>query len=379
MKQARNASRALSPVTVSARTHLRSGDHLDVGLVGDVLVSDGLFDQVDNGGRDLRDSLWRPLSDCPLIVANLEAPITSRSLQAENKAYNLKTSRRILGVFDSRFVLSLANNHVMDFGPQGLVDTLEALDAAGLAYVGAGRDLERARAPCYKSVDGVRVAVIGAADPRFQAAARNTPGTNPAILESLVDSVSAARDHAQVVVVTLHMGLEYADIPSGNQVLLGEACLDAGAHIVQFHHSHCLSGCAGNGRGVVLFGTGNYVFPQVTAFDSPKTRRAAVWVARYRRYDDVVAGLDMMPAAIDLLGLPLTLGDSAADLERRRLNRLSHRMLAPYWRTFWRVCDLLHPGFLVPTLRNYQAMARHQGLWCVVRSLLAGAKAQILK
>lgn len=268
---------------------------------------------------------------------------------------------------------------MMDFGSQGLADTLEALDSAGVAYVGAGRDLEQAGAPCYKMVDGIRVAVIGATDPRFQAATKNSAGTNPAIREPLVESIIEARRQAQFVFVTIHMGLEYADMPSSNQILIGEACLAAGAQFVQFHHSHCLSGCASNGRGVVRFGTGNYVFPQVTAFDAAKSRRTGAWIARYAKDEDLVASLAMAPAVIDPHGLPLSIDGVDADLARKQMNRLSRRILAPYWRVLWRVCDLLHPGFLMPTFRNCQAMLRHQGAWSVARSLLAGAKAQILR
>lgn len=380
MNRVSHSSLALAPLSLAKLSGPRPNDHLDVGLVGDVLLSETLLNQFERRGcGDLRDTLWRPLADCSLIVANLEAPITQHTQQAESKAYNLKTSRRALDVFSSRFVLSLANNHMMDFGPVGLLDTLAALDSAGLAYAGAGRDLEQARAPCYKTINGMRVAVIGAADPRFQSATKNTPGTNPAIREPLVESILEARIHARFITVTIHMGLEYADMPSSNQILLSEACLAAGAHVVQFHHSHCLSGCAGNGSGVVLFGTGNYVFPQVTAFDAPKTKRTGAWIARYSTHEDIITSLGMAPALIDHQGLPVAIDGIAADFARKQMNRLSHRILAPYWRIFWRVYDLFLPGFLLPTFLNIRAMLRHQGLWCVARSLFAGVKAQVLR
>lgn len=99
MKHPQHAPRGLSPFALGELSLFQPGDHLDVGLVGDVLLSDDLLNQVDHGGRDLRDALWRPLADCSLIVANLEAPITQHALHAESKPYNLsRTSRNETGV-----------------------------------------------------------------------------------------------------------------------------------------------------------------------------------------------------------------------------------------------------------------------------------------
>lgn len=380
MTRVNHVSSTLSPLPLAGFSGPSPNDHLDVGLVGDVLLSEALLHQVDRlGCQDLRDALWWPLADCSLIVANLEAPITERDVPAENKTYNLKTSCRALDGFDSRFVLSLANNHIMDYGPEGLFDTIAALDAAGIAYAGAGRDIDQARAPRYVSIDGIEAAVICAADPRFQAATSTLPGTCPALPDLLVESIGTARRRAQLVAVSIHMGLEYVDTPSRAQIQLAERCLAAGAQLVQFHHSHCLSGVAGDGRGVVLFGTGNFVFPEVTKFPVPKAKQTALWRARYSRQQDAIVAFDVEPAVIDPIGMPRTVSGRDAQLGRRKILQHSQRALSPVGRQLWRLHDMLCPGFVLNNLYNYLSMLRRRGPLFVFRSLIAGLRAQMTR
>ncbi len=380
MKQGNSASSILSPLTLAGLSGLQPNDHLDIGLVGDVLLSEAFLDQADRQGcRDLRDALWRPLADCSLILANLEAPITAHEVVAENKAYNLKTARRALDVFDSRFVLSLANNHIMDYGAEGLFDTIDALDAAGIAYAGAGRDIDHARAPRYVSIAGIESAVICAADSRFQAAKSASPGTCPAFPDLLVESIGTARRRARFVGVSIHMGLEYVDTPSAAQIHLAERCLSTGAQLVQFHHSHCLSGAAGDGRGVVLFGTGNFVFPDVTKFVVAKAKQSALWRARFSERQDAIVALDVEPAVIDSIGMPHLVSGRDAERGRMKILQCSQRTLSPAGRELWRLHDMLCPGFLLNNFDNYLSMLRRRGPRFVFRNLVAGLKAQITR
>lgn len=355
-------------------------DHLDVGLAGDVLLTeDFLAMAAEQGGVELRGPLWQPLSGCGLVLANLEGPVTEREVPAENKTYNLKTARRALELFDARFVLSLANNHIMDFGPQGLSDTIDALDDAGLAYAGAGRDLHQARAPRYLPAGGVECAVICAADPRFQPATASSPGTFPAIPELLAASIREARCRARFVAVSIHMGLEHTGIPSATQRRLAEACLAAGAHLLQFHHAHCLAGCASDGRGIVLFGTGNYVFPRHARFEVARSRLTAAWKVRYSKQADAVVALGVAPAMIDGIGMPHAAGEKVAQRIRRRIRQCSRRALAPYGRPFWLVWEMLKPGFLGINGWNYFCMFRRRGLRFLCRSLVEGLKVHLAR
>lgn len=170
-----------------------------------------------------RKTAWEPLGGCTLIIANLESPITTIERPAVRIPFLHRMPIEAVGIFDERFVPSLANNHIMDFGPAGLLDTMAALDDAGIAYAGAEPTLKRAGEPRIVQVGDTEIGVICAADPRFSPATSTSPGTCPAQTDLLVDRIRAVAGSAQVTVVSLHMGLEHVSIPSTAQIRLDGA------------------------------------------------------------------------------------------------------------------------------------------------------------
>ena len=190
-----------------------------------------------DAGEHARQIL-KSLPQSDLTVANLEAPVVSQATLGENKRYKLRTDVSALDLFGSRSVLSLANNHIMDYGEKGLTETIAALNARGIVHAGAGRNLEEASKPALIDVGGVRVAVLCCADPRFQAAAADRAGTCPATIEQVEVSVRELRPTADIVIVSAHMGIEFLPVPSKRQIELAEVCARAGAAVLHFHHTH---------------------------------------------------------------------------------------------------------------------------------------------
>lgn len=369
------AALGLRPARLSALAQPPAAGQFDVGLVGDVYLR---HEYLAGFGIDdlagLAHKLWRPLANASLIVANLEAPVTDRVNPLEDKPYLHKTSAAALTVFDDRFVLSLANNHIMDFGAAGLADTLTALDAAGIRHAGAGLTIAQAGAPCRLCVDGVDVAVVCAADPRFHPATQGTPGTFPAHRELLVEAARAAADDGAIVVVSLHMGLEHVSVPSPTQVALAQACLGAGATIVHFHHSHCQAGAAVNERGVALFGTGNYIWSKPTKLAS--SRHTACWRVRLDRDSRRLAAVGATPALIDARGLPIPLEGPAAQRQLSHLQTCCERPLWGWRRGWAQLQDMLRPGFVYMNAYNYASILRKRGPLYTLGLMARGVRAQ---
>ncbi len=350
--------------------------HLDAGVVGDVVLAESLWPAASDANAVLREACWGRLAGCSIVLANLEAPLTVVHEPAVRKPYNFRTDRRALDLFDARFVLGLANNHIMDYGARGLAETLDALDGAGLSYAGAGMNLDRARAPHYRQVSGIGTAIICAADPRYNAATPSTPGTCPARLGLVGESVREARRRARFVAVTIHMGMEYSAMPSARQVALAEECVDSGAQLVVFHHTHCVGGHSTRGRGLVLWATGNYVFPTVGGHWSDKARRTASWRVRYSESRDSATVVSITPARTERRGLPQAIDPRAAVGERERMARQSQRIETPWRRHVWQGLEMMQPSFLRYNVTNYARLLRHLGVVFVWRSLVAGIRAQ---
>jgi poly-gamma-glutamate capsule biosynthesis protein CapA/YwtB (metallophosphatase superfamily) len=155
--------------------------------------------------------------------------------------------------------VTLANNHALDFGEDALVDTLERLQAGGIATVGAGRDVEEARAPAVLEAVGRRLAVLGVSDHAADfAAGADRPGIAFADLRDgvpgwLTDAVGAAE--ADVVLVTPHWGPNMTSEPIRAVRAAASGLLEAGATLVAGHSAHVFHG----GRLPVLFDLGDFV------------------------------------------------------------------------------------------------------------------------
>ena len=154
---------------------------LTVNCVGDIALVGGRAGNVSKTDvGDIFQSASKSLPQNDLTLANLEAPVASQASCRVNKRYNLCADASALDLFGSRSVISLANNHIMDYGDEGLAETIAALNARGIVYAGAGRNLQEASKPALIDVEGVRVAVLCCADSRFQASTDHRAGTCPA-------------------------------------------------------------------------------------------------------------------------------------------------------------------------------------------------------
>ncbi|BEP12015.1 hypothetical protein acdb102_03260 [Acidothermaceae bacterium B102] len=208
------------------------------------------------------------LRGADLAMVNLETAITTRGTAAK-KAFTFRApptafeALRAAGVD----VVTMANNHGVDFGPVGLQDSLAAASAAHFPVVGIGQDADAAFAPYRVTVKGQRIAVIGAtqvldAGLAYAWSARDDhPGLASAYnVPRLLASVRAARAVSDTVVVYLHWGHELATCPTGAQRTIAQQLVDAGADIVVGSHAHVQLGAGRLGAGYVDYGLGNFVF-----------------------------------------------------------------------------------------------------------------------
>jgi len=208
------------------------------------------------------------LSGAELAVANMESTLSTRG-KPMNKVYLLRAHPRwaqmvVEGGID---VVTLANNHALDFGDAGLDETLSTLGALNVAVVGAGRSQVEAHRPALFTLNGVRVAILGYLASRWNGSV-DVPATDrlawadPAAVQAGVRSV---RSQADVVVVLLHNGAEYAGKPSSTQMQVAHAAVDAGADLVVGHHPHVTQTVERYHDGLIVYSLGDAVFDILTA------------------------------------------------------------------------------------------------------------------
>jgi len=249
--------------------------------------------------------------DADVLFGNLECCFAERGTPADKVVFNADPASARFLVDHGFDVLCLANNHVMDFGVEGLEDTLAVLERHGLVYNGAGRNAKEASSPTWLQAKGLRVAVLSTADATGGDADR--PGVSVVNTKAMAAAIRAVRASADVVVASYHGGIELDTAPSPSIVRSLRSLVDAGADVVLGHHPHVLQAAEVYRGRVIAYSLGNFVFDNrrygpraalaattaILAVDvdlDPATRRVAS--ASYR-YIPAEIGPDFSPRKID--------------------------------------------------------------------------------
>jgi poly-gamma-glutamate capsule biosynthesis protein CapA/YwtB (metallophosphatase superfamily) len=240
-----------SPVTLAF-----GGDVHFEGRVADLLSTpDGL-------------AALRPVvGGADVAVVNLETAITDRGVE-QPKIYHFRTTPQALLTLQQAGVdaVSMANNHAVDYGPDGLTDTLAAQASSPIPVVGIGSNAEKAFAPAVFDVRGTKVAVLASSQVN-DFTVHSFPATDARAgiagnLDNtrLLAAVRAARAASDVVVVYVHWGTDYTTCPDAAQTSTAAALAKAGADVVVGGHAHRVQGAGWLGRAYVGYGLGNFVW-----------------------------------------------------------------------------------------------------------------------
>lgn len=218
-------------------------------------------------GGDL-GTAFKPLKKADLAVVNLETAITEAGVP-EPKEYTFRAPAQALDVLKKAGVdvVTVANNHGMDYGPEGLADTLEAGRRAKLPMIGIGENATQAFEPFRRTVNGVDIAVIGATDvlDNFALTTWTATDDQPGLASAkvpglLVNAVREAAETSDVVVVVLHWGVEMESCPTARQQELAAELKEAGAQVIVGSHAHVLEPHVQQGNTAIHYGMGNFVF-----------------------------------------------------------------------------------------------------------------------
>jgi poly-gamma-glutamate capsule biosynthesis protein CapA/YwtB (metallophosphatase superfamily) len=206
------------------------------------------------------------LKSADFTALNLETAVTSRG-RPQPKTYHFRTTPLAFTALRDAGVdlVTMANNHVLDYGQTGLADTLAAAKAARFPYVGIGTSAAAAWAPYVTTINGTRIAVVGVSQVAELApswvATRTRPGeANSINLHRTLAAVRAAKRLAKTVIVFMHWGTEGQACPDRNQLSLAPKLAAAGASIIIGAHAHILQGSGWLGDTFVAYGMGNFLW-----------------------------------------------------------------------------------------------------------------------
>lgn len=250
-----------------------------MAFVGDVMFASKVDDLLKKNGYDYPYKYVKSyLEKADIAVANLETPVTTKG-EAQKKEYVYRSSPFALPEMKKAGIdlVNLANNHSMDYGQEGLIDTLTLLDEQGIKHVGAGMNSAEAYSHVLLEQNGIKIAFLGfsrVVPETSWYAGKSKPGIAETYSTKLpTEAIAKARGEADLVVVILHWGEERKDRPAKIQTDLAHQYIDEGADLVIASHPHVLQGLEQYKGKWIAYSLGNFIF---TTNETPETWESVI-------------------------------------------------------------------------------------------------------
>lgn len=229
---------------------------------GDIALCSGVEQKVHSNEAGMAQDLQIILRKAELFLANVECPLTDHNRPQWSYFPTLKGSKtagrllRDLGVGAA----SLANNHIADYGQEGLADTIAVLEEQGIPWLGAGWTSEKASRPLIIERDGLRIGILALAQPEIAAAKNGKWGAAVLDGKKAIDLMQDLKGETDFAVAYLHFGVEFFEYPTPDQIRLSRNLIDAGASLVLGHHPHIAQGYEYYRNGFIAYSLGNFIF-----------------------------------------------------------------------------------------------------------------------
>lgn len=279
------------------------------------------------------EGILEVLGGADIAFVNLESPLTEQGEPANKDFVFSGPKAAARGLVDAGIgIVTLANNHALDYGLSGLRDTWDVLSAAGLPQTGSGENEAAARSPVVLERNGLRIAFLGYVNTPADSvsgfvvedtkATADRPGVAWLSPQVIAEDVAKAKGQADLVVVAFQAGVEYTETPVALQVESAHAAIDAGASVVFGHHPHVLQGIETYKGGVIIYSLGNLVFDfDFVDYMYPGLPNALTGMLRVELSKAGVVACEFVPMVVgeaDGRPRPVTGAEVAPVLERMR-------------------------------------------------------------
>ncbi len=254
-------------------------DTLKLAFVGDMNLSEGWCTTItyDRAGQDISQcispELIEIMQNADIFMPNNEFTYSERGAKLKGKAWTFRANPARVSVLQElgADITLLANNHVYDYGPESLLDTLDTLKAANIAYVGAGENLHNALQPYYYVYEDLIIAYVAASQAEKYKMTPQATDTTPGILRCydmtlFLNVIKQASQNADIVIANIHWGTEGSNYLEEYQRELARQMIDAGADAIVGSHAHVLQGIEYYNGKPILYNLGNFWFNAKTMY-----------------------------------------------------------------------------------------------------------------
>jgi poly-gamma-glutamate capsule biosynthesis protein CapA/YwtB (metallophosphatase superfamily) len=234
-------------------------------FLGDILLVEKAEIMIQKKGADYPfHKIKDDLSEYTFCVANMESPVTRRGkVLVPSKPFIFRIDPIIANTIADvdPTCLIIGNNHIMDYGVQGMLDTISWIESKGWYYCGAGKNLEEARSPAVLTYANTRVVLLSYNErpPEEFYATRSNPGTTPLDITIIKEDIRRYKQPGTVIIVNPHWGLEMTIFPRKDQRITARTIIDMGADAVIGQHPHCPQGIEIYNEKIIFYSIGNFI------------------------------------------------------------------------------------------------------------------------
>lgn len=284
--------------------------------VGDIMLGGGVEALIKQYGAEYPfQHVATILKNSDITFANLESPLTDENNKAVwdytkildkpieidgkvfSSVYCKSIPEAVKGLtYAGIDIVSIANNHIMDYGATGLLDTIKALSESNIKFIGAGKHINDARKPVILQVKDVKVGFLAYSD--VYIASKKRPGVAPT--KYIEKDIEKLKDEVDVVVISIHQGMDIADYPLSNEVQMMHSIIDSGVDLILRHHPHVVQGVEHYKKGAIVYSLGNFVFDYTIDplwKDLTKARESMIFRCKFSK--EGIVETDTIPVVIN--------------------------------------------------------------------------------
>lgn len=238
-------------------------------FVGDIMLNRGVEWSINKYGKgDWKFpflEIAEDLEKADILFGNLESPISDKGSKV-GSIYSFRTNPKAIEGFNyAGFdILSVANNHIFDYGREAMEDTFLRLREAGIDYVGGGFSEKEAYSPIIKEINDIEIAFLAYTNlgsKNWEATGKRS-GISWLTEERLEEDIKKAKNQADLIVVSMHFGEEYKSQPTSEQKYFARLAIDTGADLIIGHHPHVVQEIERYKDGYIAYSLGNFIFDQ---------------------------------------------------------------------------------------------------------------------
>ena len=299
---------------------IKTNNNGTISFVGDVSLADNWFiaPKYDEGGinRILSSDMLDIMRSSDVMIANSEFTVSDRGNKLPNKMYTFRATPSRLAIYEEMGIdlVTLANNHVYDYGSIAFNDMLDAFLEYNIPHIGAGHNIEEAMMPYYFIVNGYKFAFVNAnrseKNIMTPGATENSEGVFRCYDSTdMINLIKNLRPNSDYVIAIIHYGRENSHELEDVQISSSKAYIDAGADVVVGHHAHVLQGIEFYNHKPIIYNLGNFLFNdeeidtaifKIILNDNGSLEYYMVPALQKNEYTDILIGFDKQRVIDDI-------------------------------------------------------------------------------